>query len=74
MIDPKKLEEMARQFTAKLPESLKHYRQELDKLFKATLEATLAKMHLVTREEFDRQVKLLEQSRQELAELRKKTS
>lgn len=72
MIDPKALDELARKFTALIPEPLGQAGEEMEKNFKAGLQGMLSKMDLVTREEYDVQVQLLEKCRQRLDELEKR--
>lgn len=69
MIDPKGLDEMARKLTALIPEPIGQAQEEMEKNFKAGLQGLLNKMDLVTREEYDVQVQLLERSRERLNEL-----
>lgn len=69
MIDPKAFDDLARKFTSLIPEPLGQAGEEVEKNFKAGLQGMLNKMDLVTREEYDVQVQLLEKSRQRLAEL-----
>lgn len=56
-------------FCRVLPEDLGRYREDLEKNLRATLSAALARMDLVTREEFDIQSALLSRTRGLLAEL-----
>ncbi|CAG0910518.1 unnamed protein product [Cyprideis torosa] len=67
MFDPKSLDDMARKFSALIPAPLGQAQEELEKNFKAGLQGLLSKMDLVTREEYDVQVQLLEHSRERLA-------
>ncbi len=66
------LDEMAKRLTDALPESLKAAPAEVEKQFRSILEKGLAKMDLVTREEFDAQKKVLERAEKKLAELEEK--
>lgn len=52
-----------------LPQDLERSRQDLEKLARAVLNAALARMNLVTREEFDVQAELLANTRRALDEL-----
>ena len=72
MIDPKIFADISEKVGNALPPGLKHMREELDKNLKAALQASFAKLNLVTREEFDLQVKLLHKCREQLAELEKR--
>lgn len=69
MIDPKGLDEMARKLTALMPAPIGQAQEEIEKNLKAGLQGLLNKMDLVTREEYDVQVQLLERSRERLNEL-----
>lgn len=74
MIDPKSFDDLARKFSSLMPEPLGQAGEEMEKNFKAGLQGVLSKMDLVTREEYDVQVQLLEKSRQRLAELEERIS
>lgn len=68
MFKPEKLDEVVQQFTRLLPEDLQQARLDIEKNMKAAMSATLAKMDLVTREEFDIQCELLARTRMLLDE------
>jgi BMFP domain-containing protein YqiC len=74
MVKPEKIDEFIHQFTALLPADLRQARQDMEKNLKAAMTAALARMDLVTREEFDVQTELLARSRALLAELESKIS
>ncbi len=69
MIDPKRLDELARRLAELMPDSVSHLQADIEKNLKAGLQGVLQKMDLVTREEYDVQVALLERTRQRLADL-----
>lgn len=69
MIDPQKIDEVVRQLGDRLPPELNQFEQELRKQFKAILESAFQKMELVSREEFDIQVKVLQKTRAKLESL-----
>lgn len=52
-----------------LPEGVTRLHNDLESNIKAALQSGLAKMNLVTREEFDIQTALLERSREKLEQL-----
>lgn len=52
-----------------IPESLSHLRNEIEKNFRSILQSSFAKLDLVTREEFDAQVKVLQRTREKLEKL-----
>lgn len=69
MFDPKVLTDIAQKLNQALPPAFKNGSQEFEKTAKTILQAGLAKLNLVTREEFDQQVRLLERCQQEIAAL-----
>jgi len=72
MIDPKKIEEMARQIHNALPPGIKSLGEEVDKKVKQVLQSQLNKLNMVSREEFDVQTKVLLRTRQKLTALEEK--
>ncbi len=66
MINPNKIEEMARTIQAALPPGLKSVGEEVDKKVKQVIQAQLMKLDLVSREEFDVQTKVLLRTREKL--------
>ena len=63
------LDDLARQLAETVPRNLKAMGEDLERNFKAVLNAGLASMDLVTREEFDLQVAVLERTREKLEDL-----
>jgi BMFP domain-containing protein YqiC len=72
MINPNKIEEMARSIQAALPPGLKSVGEEVDKKVKQVLQAQLMKLDLVSREEFDVQTKVLLRTREKLQAMEEK--
>lgn len=72
MINPNKIEEMARSIQAALPPGLKSVGEEVDKKVKQVLQTQLMKLDLVSREEFDVQTKVLLRTREKLQALEEK--
>ncbi len=72
VINPNKIEEMARSIQAALPPGLKSVGEEVDKKVKQVLQAQLMKLDLVSREEFDVQTKVLLRTREKLQSLEEK--
>lgn len=72
MLKTDSIDDLVQQFTALLPQDLRLTRDELERNFKAALRASLARMDLVTREEFDVQRELLLRTRTLLEELEQK--
>ncbi len=70
--DPKSLDELARRLAESVPPGLAALKDDLEKNFKAVLQAGLAKLDLVTRQEFDIQAAVLRRSRERLEELEKR--
>jgi len=69
MIDFKAIDELARRLSALVPPGLDAARADLEKNFRAALQAGLGKLDLVTREEFEVQRAVLLRTRQKLDEL-----
>lgn len=63
------LDELARQLVGSLPESLRAIGDDLENNFRGLLKSGLERMDLVTREEFDLQVAVLERTRTRLEAL-----
>jgi hypothetical protein len=70
--DPKSIEELARKLAEAMPPGLAAFRDDLERNFKAVLQSGLAKLDLVTRQEFDIQAGVLRRSRERLEELEKR--
>jgi BMFP domain-containing protein YqiC len=66
MIDATKIDDLVRKLTAALPPGLKEFEQEARSQFKTILESGISKMDLVSREEFDIQVKVLAKTREKI--------
>jgi len=74
MIDPKKcspqfFDDLAKKLSAALPDSVHNLKQDMEQNFKTILMGAFDKMDLVTREEFDAQVHVLERTRAKLEQL-----
>lgn len=63
------IDEIARKLLDSVPPALRTVQRDLESNFRAVLRATLGKLELVTREEFDTQRRVLERTRARLAEL-----
>jgi len=70
MIDLRQIDDLARRLSGLVPPALREGREEMQDNFKAALQAGLAKLDLVTREEFDVQRAVLARTRGQLDELR----
>ena len=71
MID-KSIEDLARNLAESLPESLRAVRDDLESNFRSVLKAGLARLDLVTREEFEVQESILARTREKLEALEKR--
>lgn len=72
MIDNQFFDELAKQFTSMMPESLQQFKNEMEKNIRAVMQNAFSKMNLVTREEFDVQANVLKKARMKIDELEKK--
>jgi hypothetical protein len=70
--DPKSLEELARKLADAVPPGLAALRDDLERNFRVVLQSGLAKLDLVTRQEFDIQAAVLRRSRERLEELERR--
>ena len=66
MLDPKKLEDIARQIADSVPPGVKNMAEEAEGTIKQVLQSQLSKLDLVTREEFDIQTQVLIKTREKL--------
>lgn len=69
MFAPKQLEDLAKKLFSALPSSLQNLESDIQQQFKEILHATFARMDLVTREEFDVQIKVLARTREKIESL-----
>ncbi len=70
MIDLSQIDELARRLSGLVPPALREGRDEMQDNFKAALQSGLARLDLVTREEFDVQRAVLIRTREQLESLR----
>jgi ubiquinone biosynthesis accessory factor UbiK len=64
-----RIDEIARRLFAKVPEAARHIQAALEENFRAVLRASLGRLDLVSRDEFDVQTKVLERTRSRLEAL-----
>ena len=64
-----RIDEIARRLFAKVPEAARNMQADLEENFRAILRASLARLDLVTRDDFDVQTKVLERTRSRLEAL-----
>ena len=69
MIDLSQIDELARRLSGLVPPALREGRDEMQDNFKAALQSGLARLDLVTREEFDVQRAVLLRTREKLEKL-----
>ncbi|MEB8288923.1 ubiquinone biosynthesis accessory factor UbiK [Klebsiella michiganensis] len=67
MIDPKKIEQIARQVHESMPKGLRDLGEDVEKKIRQVLQSQLTRLDLVSREEFDVQTQVLLRTREKLA-------
>ena len=67
-----RIDEIARRLFESVPPALRSMQQDLETQFRVVLRSSLSRLDLVTRDEFDAQLKVLERTRQKLEALEKK--
>jgi Uncharacterized protein conserved in bacteria len=67
MIDPKKIEQIARQVHESMPKGLRDFGDDVEKKVRQVLQSQLTRLDLVSREEFDVQTQVLLRTREKLA-------
>ena len=67
--DPRIIDDLARRLAGAVPEGMVALRRDLEQNFKGVLQGRLARLDLVTREEFDVQATVLKRTREKLAAL-----
>ncbi|WLI75744.1 ubiquinone biosynthesis accessory factor UbiK [Kosakonia sp. H02] len=67
MIDPKKIEQIARQVHESMPKGIRELGEDVEKKIRQALQAQLTRLDLVSREEFDVQTQVLLRTREKLA-------
>ena len=65
------LDELARRISSLIPGDVKHMQDDIENNIRSLLQSSLAKMNLVTREEFDVQSAVLQRTREKLEQLEK---
>ena len=71
-MDFRPLDDLAKKLAASVPEGLTHLRADLEKNFHSVLQSGLAKLDLVTRQEFDVQAGVLKRTRDKLEQLERR--
>jgi BMFP domain-containing protein YqiC len=67
-----RIDEIARRLLESVPPAFRSMQQDLENNFRAVLRSSLAKLDVVTRDEFDTQTKVLERTRAKLEALEEK--
>ena len=68
------IEELARKLAGAVPDGVRSIQSDLEKNFRSVLQSGLAKLDLVTREEFEVQEAVLQRAREKLEALEKRLS
>ncbi len=71
MWNSKQLDDLVAQLCKCIPSGVREIPKDMEKNFKAVLQSAFAKLDLVTREEFDAQVAVLQRTRKKLEDLEK---
>ncbi|MBU2968023.1 accessory factor UbiK family protein [Pseudoalteromonas sp. C2R02] len=74
MINPKKIEEIAKQITENMPQGVKNIAETVESKTKQVLQSKLSQMDFVSREEFEIQTQVLLRTREKLTTLEEKVS
>lgn len=74
MIDSKMIDDLAKRVSDSLPEPIRSFQKDMEKQIRSTLTQGFERLDLVTREDFDVQVTLLERTRARLRELEERVS
>jgi BMFP domain-containing protein YqiC len=69
-----KIEEIVRRLVDSVPPGVRAVQQDLESNFRAVLRASLTKLDLVSRDEFDAQMRVLERTRARLEELERRVA
>lgn len=74
MIDPKLFDDLSQRLAASVPKGVQLLQEDLSRNFRGVIEAGLARLDLVTREEFDVQQAVLARTRQKLEALERQVA
>ena len=74
MIDTKKINEVVQQVLAAMPAGLKNLPEDMQKNLRSAIQSVFSKMDLVTRDEFDAQMGVLQKTRKKLEALEKEVA
>ena len=68
-MDTFRIDEIARRLLESVPPALRTVQKDLETNFRAVLRSSLAKLDVVTRDEFDTQTRVLQRTREKLEQL-----
>lgn len=74
MINPAKIEEIAKQISSNMPQGVRNLAETFEAKTKQAIQTKLTEMDFVSREEFDIQSKVLIRTREKLTELEAKVA
>jgi ubiquinone biosynthesis accessory factor UbiK len=69
-----KIDEIVRRLVESVPPGVRAVQQDLESNFRAVLRSSLTRLDLVSRDEFDAQMRVLERTRARLEELERKVA
>ncbi len=69
-----RIDDIARRLFEGLPESARILRRDIESNFRAVLQASLGKLDLITRSEFEVQARVLERTRSQLEQLEQRVA
>ena len=69
MLDPKQLDELAQRLARAIPKGIQTFQEDLSRNLRASLEAGIARLDLVSREELDVQAAVLARTREKVRQL-----
>jgi BMFP domain-containing protein YqiC len=73
-MDTPRIDEIARRLLESVPPGMRAVRRDLESNFRAVLRASLTKLDLVSRDEFEAQMRVLERTRARLEELERRVA
>lgn len=74
MLDPKQFDDLVHRLSSAMPKGIQVLQEDINRNLRASLEAGLGRLDLVTREEFDVQSAVLARTRAKLAALESQVS
>ena len=74
MLDPKVLDDISRRMSDNLPRGMQNLQAELQRNLRSGLDSALARLNLVTREEFEIQQAVLQRTRAKLKALEERVA